>query len=511
MSLLTNIEKSLNQNVLTANGAVTNKSSLDKSVDYFSLAGAMRNSPQDAVDLFIDAYNTNPTEALKILFYLRDIRGGQGERQHFRNVWDWLMLPHPTIDNNVLSNTRNNAYHIPEFGRWDDLLRLVIHPALSRAIERTVKTTLQLDCLNSEYDQKDFIPTEYLLTEKPSPDRVSLLAKWMPSLTASNKDVQQSAKDWCDRLNLTQKQYRKMLKHLRSHLNVVEQKMCSKNWSDIDYASVPSQAMLRLRNAFQRNDADRWKTYINKLEEGEEKVNASTLYPHQIVTKLLEPSSEYNDHAILESQWKALPEYGEPQNILCVCDVSGSMDSLVDRYTQAVDVAIALTLYTTQRCTPEWANKFITFSENPELQEINPLNSLKKQIDKLTRADWGCTTNIEKVFDLILANTPSNEVLPDTIMIISDMEFNEATEGKTNYEGIDRKFKLQNLTPPNLVFWNVMARGNNYPVTINNNGTAMVSGFSPAILQMCFAGDISPRNVLETLVLKNPRYDLITA
>ena len=190
-TLINNIQEQTNTtNAYTANGAVTNKSALSPLIDYFGLAGAMREKPGMAIDLFKAAYAEDPDAAMKILFYLRDIRGGQGERQHFRNVWDWLMLPHITIDNDELSSARDNALHIPNFGRWDDLLRLVIHPALSRPIEALVKEVLEADLYNSDFYNKE---TGLYLTEfgyvadkdeEPTPNKVSLLAKWIPKTKA---------------------------------------------------------------------------------------------------------------------------------------------------------------------------------------------------------------------------------------------------------------------------------------------------------------------------------------
>ncbi len=429
------------------------------------------------------------------------------------------MKPQLNISSSQLSDTRITAFQIPEFGRWDDLLRLVIHPALSPYIEECVRNVLDRDLFNSEYNETITyeegitLPIGYGDNEgdKPSPGDVTLLAKWMPSLTASNKDAKQSAKDWCDRLNITQKQYRKMLKHLRSHLDVVEQKMCSKEWSKINYTQVPSQAMLRLRKAFSKNDEKRYEAYLDSLERGETDVKAGTLYPYQLVEKVL----GYYDLSdketqLINAQWRALPEYTDKkQNILTVCDVSGSMTS-TSGGVRPLDVAVSLTMYLASRCTnPLWANKFITFSGDPELVSINPNETMSKQANGIIGTNWGMNTNIQRTFDVILhaADINGTTEMPDTIMIISDMEFDHCS-GKTNFQEIDEKFAMRKLKRPNLVFWNVNASGsdNNVPVTVNDQGVALVSGFSPSIMQMCFSGDLSPESCLREIVLDNPRY-----
>jgi hypothetical protein len=523
-TLLDTIQEQNNTtNAFTANGAVTNKSSLSECVDYFGLAGGLRSDPEKAVELFTNAYAEDPNSAMKILFYLRDIRQGQGERRHFRQAWDWLMLGHPTISPIQLNNTRNNLYHIPEFGRWDDLLRLVKYPKLTIGIEILVREVLEADLYNSDFYNKEtgIYLTEFgYIADKDKdaiPGDVSLLAKWMPSLTASNKDAKQSAKDWCTRLNLTQKQYRKMLKHLRSHINVVEQKMCSKDWSDINYSQVPSQAMLRLRKAFFKNDEERYKAYLEALENGETEVKAGTLYPYQLVEKVLSYNFCLSDEELklINAQWLALPEYTDKkQNILTVCDVSGSME-YAENGPRPLDVAVSLTMYLASRCSsPLWANRFITFSDDPEFVQINPMHSMSEQAERINVANWGMNTDIQATFDLILDAAIENKSadMPDTIIIVSDMEFDHCNRGYTNFQLIDKKFKNAGLQRPNLVFWNVNASGsdNNVPVTVNDQGVALVSGFSPSIMQMCFSGDLSPESCLREIVLDNPRYQRIS-
>lgn len=114
MSLL-NAMKSDNNYTLTENGAVTHQSTLNKVLDMFAFGGAYRNrSDKDIEILFGDAYRENPLLALKCLFYLRDCRGGQGERRFFRVAYKWLIK-------NDIETARANLYLIPFYGRYDDL------------------------------------------------------------------------------------------------------------------------------------------------------------------------------------------------------------------------------------------------------------------------------------------------------------------------------------------------------------------------------------------------------
>ena len=64
----------------TENGAVAHKTTLNKVYDMFAFGGAYRQrNDEDCILLFKNAFEQDADFALKCLFYLRDIRGGQGE------------------------------------------------------------------------------------------------------------------------------------------------------------------------------------------------------------------------------------------------------------------------------------------------------------------------------------------------------------------------------------------------------------------------------------------------
>lgn len=113
-TFMTELKKE-NNFTYTENGAITHKTSLSALCDLFALGGAYRNrSDEDCITLFKAAFAEDEVHALKCLFYLRDIRGGQGERRFFRVVMHWLANNYPDV-------VRRNLKYIPEFGRVDDL------------------------------------------------------------------------------------------------------------------------------------------------------------------------------------------------------------------------------------------------------------------------------------------------------------------------------------------------------------------------------------------------------
>ena len=340
-------------------------------------------------------------------------------------------------------------------------------------------------------------------------EAVSLLAKWMPSINASSKDTKRLGRKIAAHLGMTEREYRKVLSNLRTHINVVEKSMCSKEWSVIDYSKVPSRAAFMYRKAFAKQDATRYAEYLSAVEKGEAKINASTLYPYDIVEQYLYKGAR-NDKTI-DLQWEALPNYmeGKEFNGLVVADVSGSM------YGRPMAVSISLAMYIAERNTAEvWKNKFLTFSEKPKLQSIVG-STIGKRIDNLSRAAWGMNTDLIAVFKTVLdagmANDVSAEDMPSKLIIVSDMQFDSCcrNNNRTNFEQIQKLYRKAGYEMPQLVFWNVNAIGGNVPIQSHDTGTALVSGCSPSILKSVLTDSVlTPVDTMNETVYTE-RYDAV--
>lgn len=446
------------QNVTTTeNGAATLKSTLKSTVDFFGLGGALRNSTEDEViQLFSKAFAEDPLVATKTLFYIRDVRGGQGERKTFRTCFAWLAKEYPDVATKNLDN-------VVEFGRWDDLF-------CTRGTTVWGKYVIPMICAEWSLDAK-----------------ASLMYKWLPSENASSKLTKKIATDIRTGLGLTSRQYRKKLSAKRAELDIVERKMCSKNWDQINYKGVPSKAALNYKGAFEKHDQVRYAQYIADVKEGKTTINAGTLYPYDLVEKCF----ANDDSATLDVLWNALPNYlqDDTSNGIVVADVSGSMSG------RPMAVSISLAMYISERNKGAFKDCFITFSEKPTLQKVIG-NNIRERVSNLQRADWGMSTNLEPVFSLILDTAKENNIpaseLPTKIYIVSDMEFNAACQhpDKTLFETIDTAYKSAGYERPELVFWNVNARSVQSPIKFDEKGTCLVSGCSPSILTSLLSGNI---------------------
>tara|TARA_R110001599_G_scaffold206568_2_gene403851 strand:- start:1639 stop:2547 length:909 start_codon:yes stop_codon:yes gene_type:complete len=295
--------------------------------------------------------------------------------------------------------------------------------------------------------------------------------------------------------------------------NVVESKMCAKDWESIDYSKLPSLASSRYQKSFVKNDTERYDEYKKALIDGTAKVNAGAVYPYDIIKSI----NQGGDTIVSEKQWESLPNWMEDSNerILPVVDVSGSMccpaggnDNL-----SCMDVAISLGMYISERNEGNFKDAFVTFSNNPQLQYLT--GGLKERLNKLRKSDWGMSTDLEAVFNLILNqaktyNIPQDK-MPTKIMILSDMQFNQATRSDLGSQSmIESMYEVAGYKKPDIIYWNLNASGDNFPVEFDKDGTALVSGFSPSILKPLLNGkNMTPESIMMETV-NDERYSLIT-
>lgn len=483
-----------NNYTLTENGGVTYKSTLNMVYDMFALGGAYRNrSDDDCILLFKKAIEEDRELALKCLFYLRDIRGGQGERRFFRVCLNWLANNYPKI-------VEKNLANIAEFGRWDDLYSLVDTPVETKMFNFMYKQA----CLDID-------------SKTPS-----LLGKWLKSENTSSKNSRILGRKTAEAFGLTSKQYRKVLVYLRKKINVLETLMSANEWDKIEFDKIPSKAGLKYKNAFAARDVIK-KKYETFIKDKNTKVNASTLYPADIVEKVI--NNRYGNMSEIErltlnKYWDNLEDYFNNSvfNGVAVVDTSASMIS------KPMAVAISLGLYCAEKCGKDspFYNHYITFSRTARLIETEGVDFVDK-VKRIVKQNLCENTNINSVFDLILKtalkNGLKNEDLPENIIIISDMEFDECAvstatynfnhfEPQTEMEKIKQNFELYGYKMPKLIFWNVDARTNNIPMK-DENGITFVSGYSPIVFDMIMKGKSGKDLMLEKLNSK--RYSVIKA
>ena len=491
----------------TENGARGYASSGSKLVDInFAIASLRsKNGEKDATikKMFREAFKENPEYAMRWLFYVRDIRGGLGERHLFRVCMDDLAR------NDMEALVNALVSYIPEYGRWDDMWELLNINSTKNAVLKATKKQLKED-IDHFYNGKS----------------VSLLAKWLPSENTSSPITKKYGAIIRKSLKWSPKQYRTTLSSLRKHIDIVERKMSSQNWQAIDYETVPSRANLIYNNAFLRNDETRRRAYLGALEKGEAKIHASVLYPHDIVHKYYETTNSslwyYNPinlkayDSALEAMWKDLPNYNLT-NTMVVADGSGSMTSTIGgTKVRAIEVANALAIYCAEHCKGQFKGNYITFSHTPKLVNVNK-DTLRDNLKEAERHTEVANTNIKAVFELILETAiryhMGQEEIPKQVLIVSDMEFDGACTSRpteTLFQTINRMFVQAGYNMPKLIFWNVHSLTNTVPVRPHDGfPCALVSGFSPAIIKMVMSDKADPYEAVVDAIM-DKRYDFVS-
>lgn len=469
MSFLDELQKQTNY-TQTENDAVTNQSTLSPVLDLFSMAGAMRDNPQDAVKLFRKAYAKDPQAAARILFYLRDVRGGQGERDLFRTLYRELY----DLDSGTATNLLK---HVPEYGRWDDLVEVANVDSLVEIIRNQL-----------EEDEQN------MAEGKP----VSLIAKWLPSENTSSSKTRSKARSLMSALELKPSQYRKKVVALRKHIELLEQKMSSNQWSNIDYSKVPSQAGRKHTKAFMRHDEGRYRNYLEKASKGEEKMNTETLYTYEVFDAVQAGQLE-----AANAMWANLPDYTSGTNAIVVADVSGSM------YGRPMSVSVSLALYFAEHNTGPFKDRFMTFSARPQVVEVLG-NTLLDKLRNIENADWDMNTDLEAVFDSLLSAAKSSgakgDDMPKVVYIISDMEFDRCVDApdSTIFENAKDKFSAEGFELPHIVFWNVDARQIQSPATKFDNRVTLISGLSQSTFRYAVEGK-TPEELMDS-VINSERY-----
>ena len=467
----------VNQEARTENGMRARKSTANALVDLFFKAGASRG--KNITREFTAALVENEDLALRLALWLRDARGGAGERELFRQLMAHLEKNRPELAAKLLAK-------VPEVGRWDDLFVFKTQPLKAQAY------TMLGDALRAKN---------------------GLAAKWTPRKGETAREIREF-------FGMSPKFYRKSLVEMTK---VVEQAMCAKQWDEINFSHVPSVAHARYKKAFGRNTPE-YAKYVAALVKGDDpkvKVNAGAVFPYDVLKGVIGSyRSNYNatQLAVVQKQWEAMENFIGDANVLPLVDVSGSMTCRAggptsQSATTCLDVAVSLGLYVADKNKGKFKDTFLTFSGQPELLHLK--GNIVDKCNQMSTSNWGMNTDLVKAMDKILSTAKNGKVpqaeMPEMLLIMSDMQFDQCARfDDTAMQMMARKFEDAGYELPKIVFWNLNAK-DNVPVKYDTRGVALVSGFSPAIMVAVLGGD-TEQFTPEAIMLKalmNPRYDLV--
>lgn len=468
---------------LTENGAVALNTTGDKVLDLFSTVGSLRTASEERITTLVsEAYNEDPDLTMKALFWARDIREGSGERNTFRIAMKWLATYHA-------DSVRKNIKYFGEYGRFDDLYCLLDTP-VENDMWRFARNQLVEDMANAK-------------AGKP----ISLLAKWLKTADASSFNTRTLGIYTAHQLGLSVYVYKRMIRKLRKYLKIVEAQMCAQEWDKIKYDEVPGRASMIYRDAFKRHDEERYSNFIQKALKGEATIHAQTLYPYDLVQKVM---SSYREDDSVEALWRNLPNYvTEGTNAIVIADTSGSM------WGRPINSAVGLAIYFAEHNTGAYHNLWMNFSDSPSWQVVRG-ETLRQKVNNAVGANWGMNTNAEAAFDLILETAIKNNVspseMPKSIIIISDMEFDHCGGQKwAFYDRMKAKFARFGYTIPQVIFWNVDSRNDVFHADSKRKGVILCSGQSTNTFKTIMNSISETPTEYMLRVLNDDRYAAIAA
>ena len=481
------LTKTQNQ-AYTINGALAYRSTLSHVVDLFTLGGSYRDASRTVMieKLIVNALLEDTVSALKVIFYLSDIRQGQGNRDLFRNAFRVLLIRDIELTKKLLP-------YVAEFGRWDYLYWFMHTPLHKDALELFKH---EIDCA--------------LKTGKPN-----LVFKWLASEVATSKITRQNARYTREYLGLSPRNYRKLLSEGRKNLGsaLVERKMSSRDWGTIQYKQVASIAMTRYTHAFTKHSPDLYASYLEEVTAGYRKINANVLYPYNILHQYVLGHNNALEVKSLLAQWNALPNYvSEDVRTIAVVDNSGSM------FGTPIEVALSLGIYLSERLSGPFKDSVISFSSIASFFDLSKFDTVFKKYEYIKNNSIVESTNLFSVFELILNtalkyHVPADQ-LPNRIVIVSDMQFDSGVDdsGVLNHHltTIKTKYADAGYDLPQVIYWNVSVYANNVPATINDKGIILISGYSPVILKNILSSviNITPYQLMMK-VINSPRYNFI--
>ena len=533
----------------TENGAVALDTSGNHIVDYFMMY--TRTLTKEQNHQFLEkCWAINPQKTVAVIFNGRDRLKGKKEKTVSNQAMLWLRNNKPyTYMNNILT-------YVNKYGRWKDLLYICYENSGDGIIHKNYELTLfanklredLMDLKIQELRDEEAATTDVgdgaaVATDKPKKiNSVSLCAKWSPSENDRNDRRKQFAKKIAtilygkDDTKKMEKYRKEYLVPLRNKINIVETLMCNNEWDKINYEGVPGVASRRLHKAFSNHDSERYCEYLAKVRSGDAKINVAGILPHELANyyiNLRNTQDEFEENETIELQWKTIIDNIKNSsgggsdilgNSLAIIDLSGSMFSASNGSIPA-QVAIALGIITSQCCKGMFKNKFITFSENPELVSLIPDAEYAEYIEKgsepslytcfksLVEVEFGFNTDFVKCCEMIIKygkdNNICDEDMPKKLFIYTDMQFDEATSDNTENNGIEvlyktivKMFKASYYTPPKFIFWNLnSSHKETFPVNCKTEGTAMISGFSEQLLKIFMTYDeFKPELIVEEIL-----------
>lgn len=509
----------MTKTVRTWNGAISNSTTGSYLLDYFSKCGTYTNRPQSSVNEDMQRiFAEDPVKAIKLVFGIRLIsrkgNTGYGRRDEFYKCVKWILENKPNLIYNYL-------HLIPVFGSWKDLFN---EPFLDILDKNCV-----YDLVNGNL--QDNLLLKYLpqIRSKPRSERDKKRSQW--------------AKGFCRYLGISFSEYRKLKSQGTGH--IWQKQMSSGKWDSINFNGIPGKAMFL--HTSRKGKTDKLTVFerhglVEKLKSWllTQKTVKFTGYPYQLLQAANKNPGEIQKFVYNKQFENILETFKEHKlgNVLACLDISSSMLSVVTGNVTAMDICLSMGLVFSALNLGHFKDTVCGFSNEAIVtklygtfcERLNILNTDKE----FQRVAWG-STNFQGVIDLLVRIRSANPQIPldeypETLLICSDMQFNQAycytgseyiiqQQEMTNYALAKSKLKSVGLNEVRIIWWHLNGQNTtDFPSNMNDKGVYMISGFSPENLRTLIGGEVlcnSP-NSLETPMdgmnkfLNQPIFELLS-
>lgn len=345
-------------------------------------------------------------------------------------------------------------------------------------------------------------------------------------------------------LNKVREMYRKeYCVPLRAAMDITEHYMAEGKWDSVDFRHMSSVCTQQNLGLFFKHAPDTVISYMDQVAEGKKKVSGATLTPNELVHRvrtgdvpkkladvinrvdgLLEKYIDTQKN-LVNGQWNTLLESIRDTSLLAggsdngdkkkkkidlgeciaICDVSGSMMSGADKpELQPLNAAIGLSLAVSNLAKPPFNGAIITFTHQPKVFMVDTSLTFTEQVEEILDSEVGYNTDICKVFtDVLLPMAKKHNLAPQDMVkrlfIFTDMEFDAVDNGMDDYltthEFIRKQYREAGYEIPELVWWNLCSgrayqsgKKMNTPVTKDDTGVSLLSGFSSSMLRTFLDG-----------------------
>jgi Mg-chelatase subunit ChlD len=453
----------------------------------------------------------------RMIGHTRDIVDGKGEYTlSYMMIYAWYKF-YPQLAQFALRcfvTLDNKDVH--QYGSWKDLKYFCEYCKSQGDSVDSQLIKFSVSLINSQIRNDYF---KFLANS----DDISLAAKWAPREKSSFGWLYESlANDYFSEFLVTAKtdeqkrrailkcktEYRKVLSPLNRHIDTLQVKQCSKEWSAIDFNKVTSISLTKQKKAFLNikkngdvrcpDSSDRitcaanFNAHIQKAVKGETEMKGKRVGMADFTKQAYELSRKGTqaEKDLLNSQWRDnSSQNGGLGKMIAMVDVSGSMSG------DPMEVAIALGIRIAEKSV--LGKRIMTFSVKPTWVNLEPYPDFISQVEVVQNAEWGMNTNFHAALDLILNAIIANKMAPEDVqdmvlVILSDMQMDvgDKCDKQVLYDTMAAKYQAAGIRvngvpykPPHILFWNLRSTSG-FPSLANQPNASMMSGFSPTLLNL---------------------------